>query len=201
MRDMSHYFTDNRNLLQNRKEIPFRFLGVYYTFITDNGVFSKSEVDFGTWVLLKTICKEDLGTRMLDLGCGYGVVGVVCKKMFENLGVLSVDVNPRATELATLNAEKNQVEIEVKVSNCYEAVDGKFTSIVTNPPIRAGKVVIYEMFEKAKEYLENQGVLWVVIRKQQGAPSAMKKIEEIFGNCEIVEKEKGYYILKAIKKD
>lgn len=196
---MSHYFTDNRNLEENRKEIPFRFLGVYYTFITDNGVFSKSEVDFGTWVLLKTICKENLGTRMLDLGCGYGVVGVVCKKQFQELDILSVDVNPRAVELAKLNAEKNQVEINVDESDCYSNVTGTFTSIVTNPPIRAGKQVIYKMFEEAFDFLDVNGVLWIVIRKQQGAPSAKKKIEEIFGNCEIVEKEKGYYILKAIK--
>ncbi len=196
---MSHYFTDNRNLEENRKEIPFRFLGVYYTFITDNGVFSKSEVDFGTWVLLKTICKENLGTRMLDLGCGYGVVGVVCKKQFPELDILSVDVNPRAVELAKLNAEKNQVEINVDESDCYSNVTGTFTSIVTNPPIRAGKQVIYKMFEEAYDFLDGNGVLWIVIRKQQGAPSAKKKIEEVFGNCEIVEKEKGYYILKAIK--
>lgn len=196
---MSHYFTDNRNLDQNRKEIPFRFLGVYYTFITDNGVFSKTEVDFGTWVLLKEVCNEELGSRILDLGCGYGVVGVVCKKQFPSAEVVSVDVNPRAVELAQLSAKKNGVELEVSVSDGYSEVHGKFSSIITNPPIRAGKKVIYHFFEEAKEYLLDQGCLWVVIRKQQGAMSAKRKIEEVFGNCEITKKEKGFWVLKAVK--
>lgn len=197
---MSHYFTDNRNLEQNRREKPFRFLGVYYTFITDNGVFSKSEVDFGTWVLLKTICEQDLGERVLDLGCGYGVVGVVCKKMFPAIKVTCVDVNPRAVELTALNASKNEVELEVMESNIYSNVKGEFSSIVTNPPIRAGKSIIYAMFEEGKKHLMPGGCLWVVIRKQQGALSAKKKIEEVFGNCEIVDREKGYFILKAINR-
>lgn len=197
---MSHYFTDNRNLEENRKEKPFRFLGVCYTFVTDNGVFSKSEVDFGTWVLLKTICAQNLGDRILDLGCGYGVVGVVCKKMFPSTDIVCVDVNPRAVELTVLNAKKNEVELEVKESNNYSNVEGEFSSIITNPPIRAGKSVIYAMFEDGIKHLVSGGCLWVVIRKQQGALSAKKKIEEVYGNCEIVDKEKGYMILKAIKK-
>ncbi len=197
---MSHYFTDNRNLEQNRKEIPFRFLGVYYTFVTDNGVFSKTEVDFGTCVLLKTIAAEDLGSSILDLGCGYGVVGVVCKTLFPKSKVVSVDVNPRATELAEINAKQQGVDIDVRLSDKYTQVPERFTSILTNPPIRAGKEVIYQMFEEGYDHLEDGGCLWVVIRKQQGALSAKKKIEEVYGNCEIVKKEKGFFILKAIKK-
>lgn len=197
---MSHYFTDNRNLEQNRKEIPFRFLGVYYTFITDNGVFSKTEVDFGTWVLLKQVCSEGLGHRVLDLGCGYGVVGVVCKTQFPNSKVISIDVNPRAVELAKINAQNQKVEVECLVSDGYKEVSGQFSTIITNPPIRAGKKVIYSFFEEAHEYLEDNGVLWVVIRKQQGALSAQKKIQEVFGNCEITAKEKGFLVLKAVKR-
>ncbi|MFV0479207.1 MAG: class I SAM-dependent methyltransferase [Anaerorhabdus sp.] len=197
---MSHYFTDNRNLDQNRKEIPFRFLGIYYTFITDNGVFSKTEVDFGTWVLLKEVCQREIGHRVLDLGCGYGVVGVVCKTQFPQSAMVSVDSNPRAVELTQLNAVRAKIEVEALVSDGYTEVEGTFSTIITNPPIRAGKKVIYDFFEQAYDYLEDEGSLWVVIRKQQGAPSAKKKIEEVFGNCDLIKKDKGYWVLKATKK-
>ena len=116
---MSHYFTDNRQLPQNRKEISFRFSGFIIPLITDNGVFCKSEVDFGSYVLLKTIKEEPLGDHILDLGCGYGVIGVTVKKMFPDAEMLMVDVNPRAVELAVLNAQKNSVEAEVRVSDIF----------------------------------------------------------------------------------
>ncbi len=198
---MSHYFTDNRQLPQNRKEISFRFSGFIIPLITDNGVFCKSEVDFGSYVLLKTIKEEPLGDHILDLGCGYGVIGITVKKMFPDAEMLMVDVNPRAVELAVLNAQKNGVEAEVRVSDVFGNVTETLSDILTNPPIRAGKKVIYAMFEQAYEHLCLQGHLYVVIRKQQGALSAKAKIEEIFGNCEVIKKEKGYYILKSTKTD
>ena len=146
---MSHYFTDNRQLPQNRKEISFRFSGFIIPLITDNGVFCKSEVDFGSYVLLKTIKEEPLGDHILDLGCGYGVIGVTVKKMFPDAEMLMVDVNPRAVELAVLNAQKNSVEAEVRVSDIFGNVTETLSDILTNPPIRAGKKVIYAMFEQA----------------------------------------------------
>ena len=193
---MSHYFTDNRQLPQNRKEISFRFSGFIIPLITDNGVFCKSEVDFGSYVLLKTIKEEPLGDHILDLGCGYGVIGVTVKKMFPDAEMLMVDVNPRAVELAVLNAQKNSVEAEVRVSDIFGNVTETLSDILTNPPIRAGKKVIY-----AYDHFRPQGHLYVVIRKQQGALIAKAKIEEIFGNCEVINKEKGYYILKSTKTD
>lgn len=198
---MSHYYTDNTNLAQNRKEISFRFSGINFSFITDNGVFSKTEVDFGTWVLLDTLKNQELKGKILDLGCGYGVVGIVLKTFFNLCDLTSVDINPRAVELAKLNYPLNNVEGKCFVSNIYENVEGKFSHIVTNPPIRAGKVVIYQMFEEAYTHLEDNGCLWVVIRKAQGAKSAITKINDIFGNCETIRKEKGYFILKAKKVD
>ena len=196
---MSHYFTDNRQLPQNRKEISFRFSGFLIPFITDNGVFCKTEVDFGSYVMLKTIKEEPLGNRILDLGCGYGAIGITVKKLFPDSHMTMVDVNPRAVELAVLNAQKNKVEADIRVSDIFENVTETLSDILTNPPIRAGKKVIYAMFEQAYDHLEPQGHLYVVIRKQQGALSAKAKIEEVFGNCEIIAKEKGYLILKATK--
>ena len=198
---MNHYFTDNRQLAENRKELSFRFWCFNYTFTTDNGVFSKGGVDFGTQVFLDTlISRKELGNHILDVGCGYGPIGIIIKHNFSDANVDMVDVNPRAVELAKLNASLNHVDVHICESNIYEHVDCvTYTDILTNPPIRAGKKVIYEIFEKAYDHLQVEGCLWVVIRKQQGAMSAVKKINEIFGNCDIIRKEKGYFILKAKK--
>ena len=198
---MDHYFTDNRHLRENRKEISFRFWCFNYSFITDNGVFSKDGIDFGTRVLLETITKQnELGDQVLDVGCGYGPIGITLKKIYPEKSFEMVDVNPRALQLAMENASKNQVEAYIHESNVYEQVTGNtFTDIISNPPIRAGKAVVYKIFEEAYDHLQTNGNLWIVIRKQQGAESAVKKLKEVFGNCEILRKEKGYFILKAKK--
>ena len=198
---MDHYFTDNRHLAENRKEISFRFWCFTYTFITDNGVFCKDNVDFGTKVLLQTLCdRNELGEHILDVGCGYGVIGITLKKIYPKAQMEMVDVNPRAVQLAKENAVKNNIEATIHTSNVYDEVNGNtFTDIITNPPIRAGKKIIYQIFEKAYDHLAQEGCLWVVIRKQQGAASAVTKIKEVFGNCEIINKEKGYFILKEKK--
>ena len=193
---MSHYYTDNHNLPSDRKEISFRFSGLDYTFITDIGVFSKSGVDYGTRVLLESI--PQLKGTLLDVGCGYGVISVVCAKTF-GVDVTGVDVNSRAVELTLANAEKNGVAVKAMVSDGYEKVDGCFDTILTNPPIRAGKQVVHAILEGAYAHLNVGGCLYAVIRKQQGAPSAKKKIEEVFGQCEVISKDAGYWILKAEK--
>lgn len=199
---MDHYFTDNRHLAENRKEISFRFWCFNYSFITDNGVFSKDGVDFGTRVLLNTLKEHEteLGNAVLDMGCGYGVVGITLKKAYPDKHFEMVDVNPRAVQLAKENAIKNQVEADIHESDVYAQVKGNtFTDIITNPPIRAGKSIVYQIFTEAYDHMCHEGTLWVVIRKQQGALSAVKKITEVFGNCDIIHKEKGYFILKAKK--
>lgn len=197
---MSHYFTDNRQLAHNRKDFTFRFSCFRFEFTSDNGVFSKDGIDFGSKVFLDTLLKQNLGSKILDVGCGYGTLGIVLKKFLPESEVHMVDVNPRALELAGLNAHRNQCDVKIFESNCYENVnDHDYTDIVTNPPIRAGKVVIYKIFEQAKEHLVENGNLWVVIRKQQGGESALRKIREVFGNGEIIAKEKGYFIIKSTK--
>ncbi|NBJ64877.1 class I SAM-dependent methyltransferase [bacterium c-19] len=198
----NHYFTDNRHLPENRKEFSFRFWYITLKLISDNGVFSKHNVDYGSRVLLDALHKHDqkLGDTLLDVGCGYGVIGLSLKKAYPDKQVTMLDINPRAVELTKLNAQNNQCEVAVHVSDAYDKVmDQSFTDIITNPPIRAGKKVIYPIFAKAYEHLLKQGNLWVVIRKAQGAESAKKYIESIFGNCEVIQKDKGYYILRATK--
>jgi len=196
---LAHYFTDNRNLEENRKEHSFRFSGHLYTFVTDNGVFSKTEVDRGTEILLKACVKEKLDGRVLDLGCGYGVVSVVLKTVYPWLEMTAVDINPRAVELTELNCAGSHVKCTAFVSDGFAAVDKTFSHVITNPPIRAGKKVIYGMFEDAYAHLEKHGTLLAVIRRKQGAESALRKLEEIFGNCEVISRDKGYWVLKSTR--
>ena len=196
---MAHYFTDNRNLEENRKEHSFRFSGALYTFVTDNGVFSKTEVDRGTEILLGVCAEEKITGDVLDLGCGYGVVSVVVKNLFPDCRMRAVDINPRAVELTEKNCRINNAPCEASVSDGFENVRGSFDWVITNPPIRAGKKVIYKMFEDAYGHLNPSGVLLVVIRRKQGAESAVKKLQEVFHNCETVCREKGYWVLKSIR--
>lgn len=195
MIQVTHYFTDNRNLTENRKEHSFRFSGHLYTFITDNGVFSKTAVDYGSQVLLENAVRQDLRGSVLDMGCGYGVLSVVLAHMFPDCSVTGVDVNPRAVELTALNAAGNGTDVRTFVSDGYEGVAESFDAIVTNPPIRAGKKVIYKMFEDAREHLYDNGIFLAVIRRQQGAESAVRKLTDVFGNCEVIDRDKGYWIL------
>ncbi len=195
---MSHYFTDNADMSHSRRVIPFRFLGVNYKFVSDNGVFSKDEIDDGTQLLLSCLDFSSLNNGIVDLGCGYGVIAVIVSKI-TNSEVLAIDVNPRAIELTKENSDLNNVKVKAIENNGLTNIDKLFSAIITNPPIRAGKETVYRLFDQAYEKLEEDGVLWVVIRKQQGAVSAVNKLNELFGNCLVVERKKGFWILKSNK--
>ncbi len=195
----AHYFTDNRSLEENRKVHAFRFSGHLLEFTTDNGVFSKTGVDYGTQVILRAAAEEVLKGRVLDLGCGYGVIGICVKKLFPSCEVVCADINPRAAELAEINCRLNQTECSVVVSDGFSGIEGSFDTVITNPPIRTGKKVIYGMFEDASERLNPGGLFLAVVRKQQGAESAKRKLEDIFGNCTVVRRDKGYWILRSSK--
>lgn len=195
---MSHYFMNDENLAKNRRDISFRFLGRSFSFVSDDGVFSKDTLDYGTRVLVERVLDHSLGKRVLDLGCGYGPVGIFVKSFQPETEVTMLDINERAVELAKLNVERYKMENRVLCSNLYtEVANETFDEIISNPPIRAGKTVIYQIFREAYTHLNANGRLWVVIRKNHGAKSAMKEIEAIFGNCEVLDKEKGYFILLA----
>ena len=140
-------------------------------------------------------------TRQLS-PLGYGVVGIVLKKTFPDISVTAVDVNPRAVELALLNTKANNTPAEVLVSDGFEAVNGrKFDAVITNTPIRAGKQVIYRMFEDAYAHLSDGGLFLAVIRRNQGAESAMNKLAELFGSCDLQDRKKGYWVLKCVRND
>ena len=198
---MSHYFQDDPNLVSNIKEITFEINGITMKLLTDNGVFSKNNVDEGSYAFLKVLLPLDLGNRILDLGCGYGTIGLTLAKAHEEARITLADVNPRAVALCERNAGLLNLSQRVTIlqSDIYEKIEGPYDSIVVNPPIRAGKKVTYRMYEEAKQYLIDGGSLYIVIRKAQGAESASKYIETIFGNVTLLKREKGYYIYRATK--
>ena len=195
---MKHYYTNNENLESSPEEFIYHYRGKELTFISDNGVFSKKMIDYGSRVLLDTIKIDDSKKSLLDVGCGYGTFGVSLKSAYPFLKVEMVDVNERAINLSKKNLQKNNLDAEVYSSNVYDNILGKYDLIVTNPPIRAGKEIVTKILVEAKEHLNYNGEIWVVIQKKQGAPSAKKNLETVFGNATIEKKDKGYYILKAV---
>jgi len=191
------YFAENPDAKHDIHELNVELLGQRLTFLTDAGVFSKKMIDYGSRVLLSVLDFE-AGEQVLDVGCGYGPLGLTLAKA-QGVTATMVDINQRALDLAQKNAERNQVSAHIFQSNVYEKVSGIFDHIISNPPIRAGKQVVHEVISGSYEHLTEGGDLTLVIQKKQGAPSAKSKMETVFGNCEIVKKDKGYYILRSEK--
>ena len=192
---MGQYFS-NEDLKSNIQKYNVDILGNRYSFYTDNGVFSKEKLDFGTRVLLENIPIEKLHGDILDVGCGYGVIDIVLGKLVD-AKFLGVDVNRRALHLAEMNKKENKLSnIDFIESSCYENVSGKYDFIITNPPIRAGKKIVYEIVMGAKNYLKDEGSLFIVVRKEQGAKSMVRDLEEIY-KVEILNKVKGFFVIKC----
>lgn len=198
---LEQYFTNNPNLKSELRTIIYKQEGEVLTFFSDNGVFSKDKLDFGSTLLLDTIFNNVHTDNLdiLDVGCGYGYIGISMAKL-KKAHVTMCDVNKRALHLARKNAQENGVEslCQVLESNMYENITGIYDLIITNPPIRAGKKVVYGILDGARDYLKEDGELWTVIRKDQGAKSAISHLEENY-ICEVVTKSKGFYIIKAKK--
>ncbi|MDD3383532.1 MAG: methyltransferase [Bacilli bacterium] len=199
---MSHYFDNDPNLKTEVKLIEFVVGSKQFSLFSDFGVFSKNKLDVGSETLLNYALSIPVSGNVLDIGCGIGTLGVVILKMISDVNVDMTDVNKRAVLLAKKNVEKYDLQSRAKVyvSNLYEKITNTYDFVLTNPPIRAGKKIIYEIFSGSFEHLSKNGAILVVIRKSHGAPSAQKKLLEIFGNCEIVKRNKGYYVLRSIKK-
>lgn len=192
------YYEDNQDLSHDFQTLTVELLGQSMRFKTDRGVFSKNGIDYGSRVLLEKYQPES-AKSLLDVGCGYGTLGLTLAKKFD-LDVTMVDVNSRALDLCRQNAIDNAVSnSKIELSNIYESVSEKYDAIISNPPIRAGKEVVHKILAGAFSHLNDGGHLTIVIQKKQGAPSAQKKMEEVFGNCQLVARDKGYFILRSYK--
>ena len=192
---MGQYFT-NENLPSNIRKTTCTVLNKKFTFLTDNGVFSKDGLDFGSRLLLESIPLDEVGANVLDMGCGYGVIGIILNKLTGN-NIDMVDVNLRALHLSERNINENGCcNCNVFESNCYENITSKYDTIITNPPIRAGKKIVYDILMNAKEHLNKNGNLFLVIRKEQGAKSLIFDLEKLY-NVSILKKKKGFFILRC----
>lgn len=200
---MSHYFINDKQVASFERKIEFDLLDKHFTLKTDNGVFSKAQIDSGTSIFLKVLVPLDLGKKILDLGAGYGAIGLVLAHFHPQASITLADINERALHLCEVNAHDLGVSNRVTciTSDIYANIEEKFDSIVINPPIRAGKKVTYAMYEGAKQHLIDGGSLYIVIRKAQGAESASKYLESIFGNISLLKRTRGYYVLKASKNE
>ncbi|MBE5773132.1 MAG: class I SAM-dependent methyltransferase [Clostridiales bacterium] len=192
-----HYYTVNPNSAHDEWQISANVLGNDLTFTTDAGVFSRDGLDRGTEVMLNAL--PELSGRILDLGCGWGAVGVSLGKKYPALEILMTDINQRAVDLSNRNLAANGVTNAHAVQgDAFENVEGLFDAVITNPPIRAGKAVIYAMFDEARKYLVPGGSLYIVIRKQQGAPSALKYLSTIYDSAETIDRGSGFHVIRAV---
>lgn len=195
---MTQYFENNDSLKNNCESHQVIIKDQRYTFITDNGVFSKRGLDFGTRTLLETIPLDRINGNVLDVGCGYGPIGIFIKHNTNSL-VDMIDVNNRSIELAKINADKNNVKVNIFNSDGYQNINKKYDFIITNPPVRVGKTILYRLLFDAKKYLVDNGELWLVINKNQGAKSLMKDLEKEY-ETKLIKKNKGFYIIQAINR-
>lgn len=196
------YYAANPTAKHDEHIIDYQINNIDLKFTTDAGVFSKMRVDYGSGVLIKQMAEVDFpSSNILDVGAGYGPIGLFAAKFWPEQTVDLVDVNERGLNLAAQNAEVNDItNVNIYKSDVYDEVpsERKFGLIVTNPPIRAGKKVVSSILAGAKDHLVEDGVLLVVIQKKQGEPSARKLLKETFGNCTILIRDKGYYVLQAV---
>lgn len=196
---LSHYFENDQNLTSQPRALEASFAGRAYTFLADRGVFSARRIDDGTRILTEALLGEDLGTDLLDLGCGYGPIGIVLADQFPALRVTMVDVNRRSIDLAKKNIATRRLDARViaLVSDGYAEVRDCYDTIVTNPPIRAGKEVVYRFYREAKDHLRPAGKLYLVVRKDQGAASTYAYLKTFYRHVTRLCRDAGYHVYQA----
>lgn len=191
---MPHYFT-NDDIKSEEKTIKVKINNLNLKFITDNGTFSKKGLDFGTRSLLENIDIKNIKGDVLDLGCGWGPIGIITAKN-QNTNVDMTDINERALTLAKKNAKLNEVKVNIFISDSFKNISKKYDYIITNPPIRVGKEKLYEMLINAVRHLKTHGKMYLVINKNQGAKTLLKDLNE-YAQTTLVKKNKGFYIISV----
>ena len=198
--EQHHYFLNTEHRKEDYFSFTDYFMGDSYTFESCADIFSKDNFYYGTTTLLKTVFNNvTLNGTVLDVGCGYGIIGILIKKYYPNLNVKMLDINKNAVMLSCKNANNIGVKVDVFDSNLYDNVNYKVNHIVTNPPIKAGKQNLFNVVIGAKDVLEPNGTITLVIKKKHGMESLKNKMNEIFGNVKILNRDKGYYILHSEK--
>lgn len=193
---MAHYFENDENLKSHEIEKKVYIKNHSFSFYTDYGVFSKGGLDFGTRTLLENLDLTNIHGEVLDFGCGYGPICIFIAKMTD-ASVDAIDINQRSLKLASKNAVLNGVDVSFQLSNQYEKIDKKYDFIITNPPIRVGKKILYEILFNAKKFLKPKGELWLVIHKDQGAKTVIRDLKNSY-DVNIIVKNKGFFIIKAV---
>ena len=193
---MAHYFTNEENLKSEIEKVIAEINGIPFYFYTDNGVFSKGELDFGTELLLKNFKYDNPNNKtLLDIGCGCGPIGIYASHL--GFTVDMSDVNKRAIHLSKMSLKEQGLNANVFESDAYKNITNKYDYIVSNPPIRVGKEKLYEIVMNAKEHLKDGGSLWIVVRKQQGAESMVRDMKNVYKTVEVIAKKKGFFIINA----
>lgn len=196
---MSQYFTNDKNLKSEYRNIIYKYKDNIFNFTSDLGVFSKDRVDFASRLLIETYFEYGKKNKtVLDVGCGYGLIGITISKIMDSL-VDMIDVNRRAVHLSNINIKNLNVNAKAFESNIYDNVDKKYDVIITNPPIRAGKVVYMNILENAIKYLCDDGELWFVMNKDHGAKSTIEKIKDVY-DVNILKKERGFFVILCKKR-
>ena len=193
------YYTREPGSESRPVECGFEYRGKALRFTTDAGVFSRGELDTGTRLLLDAL-PENMEGEILDLGCGWGPIGISVGSVWPETRITMADVNLRALERSRENADRNGVRVTCLESDGFSALEGRrFDAVITNPPIRAGKQVIYRMFAEAFDHLKEGGSLFLVIRKQQGAESCIKYLKTIYPSVEKLDRSAGFWVIEARK--
>jgi len=198
MPEFSHYFTNTNDLKPAGRKVCIQYADMDFIFATDSGVFSRDKLDGGSRILLDALCGLDVSGKLLDLGCGWGAIGIILLKAFSGIYVAFADINPRAVELTRRNLQLNGLDrhgADVYVSDGVADVSGSFDWIITNPPIRAGKNAVHGLIRGAAARLNPGGRLALVIRRQQGAESMLRFLQNIFSSVSVIAKEKGYWVI------
>lgn len=197
---MEHYFIDKTHNASDYFDYRDSILGHDLILKSCDSVFSKDRIDDGTRALLNAVDRyfEDMAGDVLDFGCGVGVVGITLKKHFKNISVTMCDINATCVRLSKENCDKNNVACNVIESDLYSNV-GVFDHIITNPPIKVGKAILFAVVSEGYNHLNSGGDITLVIRKSHGEESMKKHMQNIFGNVKILARDKGYYILHSVK--
>ena len=191
-----HYFSPNPSSAHETRTFVYQAQNVTLCFETDSGVFSKSRVDKGAELLMKTLPAAFNG-RALDLGCGWGALGVWMAARWPGARVVMADINERAVHLAKENTRRNGLTAEVIQSDGLDSIAGSFDLIAINPPVRAGKDTIFRLYAQSVSSLRENGAMYVVIQKKQGAESTLAFVRRLADDASVVAKSGGYWVIRA----